>query len=1021
MASQERPLSRRLESVTSGQNQAQPEAETNLRPLSRRLSGVGLDATREAPAGPDRQREAIQSLYFGTYRVRPKGRETPLPPDPAQLTRELSKEERVTAEEEKNNLRNLLATAFDRPASQIDLDSGASTFDRIRSSFNESPRETLQYYRDKYGENNAGLVGLAGQFVPYIIKDDKVVLADEYGLSGKDIADLSAAAIPFAAETAGAIAATGPPGAAGRTALSLMARTAGGAGLGRFAGELGVETIQQFVRDPQFQNQNYVQKIGEAAGKGAGSAILDFALAGTGKVGTALAKTPRMIRRRPQDATDVASQRLQEAVEQEGIKPTAGMVGGTTLRETEERVAAGVPETSPVGLVSRGRARVRTEANDIWRNWVNDSDQTFADLIRDGSTFQRQLAETVDNATDGLNPGASDLVSKAIEGEAANYATRIRGWDEIGSDLRENLRTTVRDVTEESDRLYNQAFNIADQDGVAMSLSAAKNPLNKIIGDTVPEDSPVIGRLRNAVSRHLEDDVPMTMRFDPATGQSRRVPERTPQVTMRQLHDARKDINALRNIDDPSGKTQLAINSLTREIDKMMENMAKQGGSEALNTFRAAQNFFRTSVQPIREGGSSKIVKYLDKKIVDGAEEYSLNASALVNDLVSGKESVSTIRQLRGLMPEGRQAEFMNNVREAYLSRILYTTDVDGGIPYSKLTGELTKNTEVNKLLFGENVLPSNLQGFQSILRRFSNDLPKGPNQYPIPKRFVQLASAARTPEAKRRVFNQFQDYVQREIRARTIRTNKLLDNIRQGIRVDSADVELAASLATIRKIPTRDLDKMFELMDEPTREAFNRAFLRDIQQEAMEGGGRVERTALRGRDGELGGVEIWNVDKMSQILNNSKRRATIRKVVGQEGLDRLERLNTILTGARAVRVAESGPMVRGGIGMGGAFGVISNGLSFFSDRLASIALSNRVSADILLTSKSEADVLRLLMPAIVSSNAAMNAMAEEATKDPRFALWLRDNVPGILNEAMDADGNIMVGNQKIPAPTTER
>jgi hypothetical protein len=137
--------------------------------------------------------------------------------------------------QQREKVQRLAAAALGTSSDEVDVDSGASLWERTKMDFLPDPRSRMEYLEKKYGSENVNALNIGGK-TKMFYRDpntNKMTMVDEMGASLADFtADIAGEAVTTAGAVGGAIvgSALGPGGTAGGSVMGAAA----GAAIGGF-------------------------------------------------------------------------------------------------------------------------------------------------------------------------------------------------------------------------------------------------------------------------------------------------------------------------------------------------------------------------------------------------------------------------------------------------------------------------------------------------------------------------------------------------------------------------------------------------------------------------------------------------------------------------------------------------------------------------------------------------------------------------------------------------------------------
>lgn len=488
-----------------------------------------------------------------------------------------------------------------------------------------------------------------------VSKDGRNVIARVQGEDGKpkDVAlhpktstvsagDIAGATAPIL--KAGGAAALGA--ATGGASLPLTAAAMGGGTALMEAGSLGLSRV---LADQDIDPVDIAKRSGK---EGAINAALPLAAEAVTRGGSAV-----LNRLGGAGPTEVATK---EAAERLGLPLTPSMARDSgVLREVERRSLTGgkgfeeeqrgaLAATKDRALGPSGRAGVLSQEDVAERTApiLADSERAASEHVRRGMTDAERAAHTQIQAE--LDSGLVPTTRSTSEvGDFVREKIAGKGPDSKASQLRSGAK-----------KLYDEANRLAETEGIVVepsSISALASKLTAEDKKALLELAPGIRKIP-AINRVLTEGTPavpagptgLVDAFDrPIVGGGKEAVAPPPLTVQnaRELRSVIYDMEQAGQAPGESGVPGRYLRDLYKAIDQDIDAAIAKGSPELKKATQAADDFYRTSIQPLQQSDVAKLFLESDASGRLGGDE-------IVRRLFRGEGNLDALRAYRQVLGE---------------------------------------------------------------------------------------------------------------------------------------------------------------------------------------------------------------------------------------------------------------------------------------------------------------------------------------------------------------------------------
>jgi len=428
----------------------------------------------------------------------------------------------LSKDQSRERLRKFSGYAMGISPDDVDIDSGASLWERTKMDFLPDEASRMEYLEKKYGAENVNALNVGGKTKMFYRdpKSNKMTMVDEMGASLADFtADIAGEAVTTAGAVGGAIAGTALAPGAGTGAGAVAGATAGAALGGFLTGvtqDVAAETLAGQEAD--------LGEIAKTRAIEAGIGVpIDLATAGVGRIfarGIAGKGAKDLV-----GEFDTAAKRVDDLLAKEGasLPQVEALRTGAGSKQASEIAAArptsklakelqsvrdriGVLRESLEGKGTRGVSadefnRISTGIGENYKKLIDEVgavDKNLAKELTDQASrkmqklsapkvSEMQVGGRVQEILKRSEGQAGEINSanwQALDEAAAASGAKIPAWR-----LARAIRETAKDMEpKKNPALMALADEIAEKRGAGLNFSTVRDYLNRI-DDAVPSST----------------------------------------------------------------------------------------------------------------------------------------------------------------------------------------------------------------------------------------------------------------------------------------------------------------------------------------------------------------------------------------------------------------------------------------------------------------------------------------------------------------------------------------------------
>lgn len=891
---------------------------------------------------------------------------------------------------EPQNLPSRLGVSKD----EINLDEGVSGFERFGLSFSGDTGDIRQL---KKQYEDVRLVDIGGKLRPMVrdsIKTkNKFIFVDELGFNPKDFVDLVGPSLEFAPEVALSVYATGP-----RTALfgyktlaefGPLTRGALGAATGRAGGsvlrDLGAVGFSE-------SDKSLNQAIFESIKEGGEAAAWEFL------VGAPIAKisTIQLKARSKNDAHRTIQQSILDLERQYGIElpRTPGLISETPkkLGDIKRGEIANISalDEGLLSFLSNRAAKARDILFDLSARIQGKPKGTYADQYAKWASGTKAEYDQIIASIAERDTLLANNIQKIVDERIKNLASgELMDIDDVGSILQGIGELGTRGILDESNTFFRGFYNLAESRGVKPNPIEINNRFNSILNNlNLPKDlnDKVIDVFKPTGLKRLESQVKsLTKKTEPSPildqyGQiippKESLEKAVSEFTYEQLDDMRKGIytlykNTLKN-DPPNAKS---IKKIYDEFDKILDDLAKEGGDDVIAARNQAKDFFKENVLTTK----NKSIQTLLKRNPDGT--YANSGTKIVGMFYKGPNAVNNIRDLKKVIKDDPEA--LLKLKDGYISYLVNTAvRNDGSLDVGKL-----RNLSFDKSIAKELLGPQGAKKIEQL-----SDLLKFQSKQNIDiDLFNKLMDSS--PKDVKNVLKEIQANNFSKIARDNFIKNDLLQKIAKGEKLDLTTPQ--EFIGAIKLLTAAEAKQVIEKMPKEFRDSFRSEFIADIYQQA--GREIFAKDGVQKLSDARGYNAIWDVDVMSNNLNDKVWRERAEAVVGKNTIAQIESINNAMRGYQRKMLSKSDAELQGRQTQGGTRFYTNNLLSPVLNRLFAAAHMSETFAKVFSKTKDVEKGFGLILSTLLTSKEGMKALYTEMEKDVRLRDWVMKHAPEVL------------------------
>lgn len=938
-----------------------------LRELRSQSATASPDAISDSV---DRQAQAVEYLHTGAYKVprsekRLMGSEFEMP------------KEGLTSQQveslEKSRVLQALSEATEIPADQINIDDGIPGLKRLRTGFLRDDAQIYNYLSDIYARDGGDIRKVSMDYgAEFLVQHPKLtggqyILADEYGVSLKDVLDVTREIATTGAEIGAGV--FGP----GKVSVPLTALKTG---VSNAVTNLAIDTI---LGTPDADENTFGKNLSYALTEGGKTALVDLGFGQAVKGGIRLFGDQRLGKDEVADRIAESKKALEKRFGFE-FEETYGTRQNTMEALLQQEDIVSRYSSGFFAGLSRKAERARDIIYDLSRGLTNFSSKDFNALYRSFRQNQidrtQQVVQEIANNDQILGNAISRAIAERVRALGVSGSTSSR---ETGSMIRNAFVELKREAKKESNRRFEEVFKMADGLGVTLNPSAVSNNIQNVVnsldlpkdirGEVLnifkPRGINQVSRQADALGEQITEDLPVIYGAagDIVAG-GQRSEAAVQNLSLSQLDDWRKQVKRVINRQIQNGQDTSKLKQVEEAIDGMIDDAMERGGPKLVEAHNAAKLFFTESVVPFRAKGIA------DLSTKGDAQEYVLGDLQVINKFFNGDRAVENLRELKRVL--GNNSPALENMRAAYLNNLMdKAVTYNGSVDYLKLN-QVAFNKDVVRELYGEQAV----KGFEEL-----DELMRLNGGTKISQDLVDSMTRAKSPKDIKQILNIARDQIRRE-KYLERNAKKLIGKIRSGeiTMEDPSDL-----ISAVRGLKAGEAKEFLNALPEigGIRQSFQQEYLNDLMTLAGRGSSASQKTSRK-----MGGRNVWDYKLMDDILTDSTRRANYEAILGKKVLKDLADLNNALKSFSRRRAAQSklfGVLRGAPEGQGILSATIYGSFDYVKLRLLSAAFSSGTLSRVLNQAKNEEELFNNLLPYMLTTTRGIEALTYEADKDPRF------------------------------------
>lgn len=890
-------------------------------------------------------------------------------------------------------LSKLLAETLEIPMSEVDVTTGMSAGDRFQAGRRKTAEDRFKYYDDKYGKDGDIRNVFIGDKPRIVVSHPtatggKYVLADEYGASARDLADVSRDIQQVSGEVLGSLATMYLTG--GGSAAYPIIRGAAGAGAGAAITDFINESTYESANEAEYQ---VLKDLGQSLQVGVTTSAIDAGFGGAVKFGAKALKEFKSPAYRDEavNRIDGAIQRLSQRRGVQFPETAATKAGLADLYDKQADIAGKVSRGMFASLArktERGRDVIynlkqsmfggkAAQYDTVFQNWANSQRDEYINLVNEVQAFDprlaRQLTEVINDRIARLDVGSAGSMTKST----------------AGNKIRSSLQSQYNLRKDTVDQLYEDVYTQADALGIRIPakeagdrILAAVNRINvpkdlkdEVVGVFLPGGARGIQREGAELAREEVEFLPYIAKPDGTLGyvEIDRMDAIQP-LTLKQIDDRRKSLYKVIDRMGKRGEDTGELMKVYNELDSIMGKAINRGGDDLKNAHQNAINYFKANVLPFRSKGVGSALRTGD------VGEYTLGSQQLANQYFSGGRALENVQELKRVIGK-TDPNAIQSLRDGYINHVLgKSLNTDGTINWVKLR-DIAYDPDVAKEILGEN---------QALALKSLNDIMDASNMVNRKLEPEQLKAilGAKTPQDVRKIAKTIEEQARKQAVLENVTGKKLLKKIQDG-EIDFQSPE--AFMVSFRNLnKTEALKVMDEIPDQLTKDAFRAKVIQDLFNVASSGSSALQRTSKR-----FNRAAMWDPRKLEgkELLGNPKYREMLEGVLGKNTVQDIEDLNNALVGYMQAKTGKSSLLAGEARARtdSGTAQVLRIPIDAVANRLLSLVLSSRSTGRLLADSKNIDQLIHNSIPALMATDNGLDLLFNEAAEDPRMEAYLSE------------------------------
>lgn len=880
------------------------------------------------------------------------------------------------------------------PRDSFNPDKGAPLRVRKNIDFFRQKTDQAAILKSEYGDENVTALNVNGN--PTFLFKDKGEwrFVDPVGF---DIGDVTA-------DLAGDVAPTTAAIVAG--VLALPSGPAGSA-LAAGAAEFSVGVAQDLAARSAFEDIDFDKySVVDRAGQAALTSAVDY---GTMKVGRLI---PKGVFRK--QGSDLATQELREieGVLKGGV-PQAMFKGEATIGKLKD-----IADKYPEGAIAKTFEDARQQIGKLVDDGVNPvglSDEAARDILAKGlDNFVRQTGDeisavnrTLDNLaaqkeTLKLSKGsakaleqkaraeAAEVFNKALEARVKNLRTQAYvSPEKTGKTLQGRLANQFVEREAQGNRLFEEAYgNLANSTTNAGRLGR------------------IFERTKNDVILDIEDDVISKLAPSAAAGVDvtlKKLDEIADQsVTFKQLNEIIQLVEErTKRASATPGAQAGAYRRLGDQLRSERARLLRAADPKARASFANANRFFRDDILPNREGAVynaikaeagdsySKAIELAEKRMNFTLPRMVSGGTKVINDALSNPKAARDF-----LRAEGNTSEARKLLREQWLA----SKGLEAGKPIDPKSLKFSKlDLDIADVLWDKK-----LAGGFGRKRRDLEDIAnfaasRGAAIDGIAADTLEKLVLTSDDAIAREMKKVAKDEIAAKDRLNKLTSQRFIKMMNKGelpLPSNQNGMEMFAS-GFLKSSPA-DIDTLMTKMAIEAPEMLP-ALKLSIYNDILFRAGRGTDDAQMGRLG----YQLWNPEKLDDILR--KEGPKIKKIVGKESFDQLDRMNKGLKRFAVARPSgeEEALKASAAASFGGISLFLSNISGNVKDRIISAAFASEAAIPFpiqkMLTADSYDKMMEVITRYLFAGSRGVQALLQQAEADPEFRKWLTETYTQLI------------------------
>jgi len=886
----------------------------------------------------------------------------------------------LSGDERKQAIHQNTAKALGIKPSELDSERGMGGWGRFKLGLQPTQADKAKSLEDTYGRENLKALDIGGN-MEFLYRDEEETggrwrRVDEQGVSLSDIfADTSGAVLPVAGAIGAAVA-------TGGASIPVTALAAAGGGLAAgVAQDVGVRAASgEDVR------------LGEIAKRQALTNALGIPIdMVTGVGGRVLMKT---VGRR---AVDQGSAQLVKGIDDliarydadGAVKLTAAQEASTDA-SLKQSIRAGM---DPKGLEARAYESQRDEILKLNRAIKGEEalDEPIEDVMQSVASRQMRLIDAYEGRVKKMAQAKADAET-AIKGQTKAQKARIKKKLLDDADLeikamREQAEAGVKKLTKGKQRLTStlgddirgqqeQAFKAVDQESKNLYEEAYRRLDTPNANTPVSEIDKVLARIDDAALDETAPELAAIKRLRARVADTTKPAELTFRELDRYLREITDKINYKKKVG--VGESQYQLQQIGKKLDKLRDTAmsapkvagGRGAGKAARDAYMKAKRNYRNKVLPYFDGDRAA---NLGRILGGSAESVGARGENVLNRTLATKGSIEDAI---------KSGVSRKSLQEAYVEKIVQDS-AGGQIAIDRNLINALYKGRADKIISDLNTINKNIRAGGAKAKVSAEEIDAVLKEFDPPARAKKLRAIAEKEATEKKL-----------AQARQSALGKIIKG-----EMPTPD-DIHHFVDDISKLRPGQIEKLkARLPNDSQRRSLERSAIDLLYEEAGQLSAKAQRSGRK-----TGREALWEPDKMSDILNNSKKRAQWESLIGKQTVKDIEDLNRWLLSSAEIRETTQEGIGRfvtstGASGVPNILFVSPQLPRWLGRKMLGVIHTSPMARGMMVRHLKEGDIdeelFQRLFYMAMGTQRGMDAVSSEMAKDPAFSEWMRESVKG--------------------------